>query len=380
MSKGFLYLEKRVVVVDDVKLNHTIIKKILGDYKNLHLEFIQDSRDVMPFLEKNSPVDLVILDWEMPYLNGPEVCRQLKAHEKFKNIPVMFCTANPSATTIAEAFDVGAQDYINKPVCPPELLARMERLFQSQELTKVLQQRFEEKNEMTRILSHDLNNYISLISVNIEVLKKKGYGKDEYEGKAFDKIAKTCLRMAELIRNVRDFQAIEDKKHSLKVEKVNVLQIIQEALSNFEDKMDMKGIKVDLSEATIEKYQNCYIWAEKVSLLNSVLGNVISNAIKFSNRGEALTIELMDHEGKVDVIIQDHGIGMPQELLGRVFDKSSVTSRAGTENEPGTGFGMPLVKSFMEYYGGQVQIRSTTEAESGDEHGTAVILEFQKCG
>ena len=379
MATEFKQLKKRILIIDDMKLNFTIIKKILEPYPLLKLDYIQDPREAMNFIESTPDIDLIILDWEMPHLSGPDLCKILKNHETFNLIPIIFCTANPSAMTIAEAFEIGAQEYINKPICNPEFLARIYRIFQTQELSRMLEKRYEEKNEITRILSHDLSNYLSIVTSSTELNKRKAAPEDTALHKHHDKVLNACLKMADLIKNVRDFQAAEDKSHSLIIDKVRILDIINEAISNYEEKIKAKEINIKLSHDSKVSLDKSFVWAEKVSLLNSVLGNVISNAIKFSKRGDELYIDVYDHDQTLDVIIKDRGIGIPQELLKKVFDKTAKTSRTGTENEPGTGFGMPLIKLFMESYGGRIQIQSKTEADSTENHGTSVILEFKKC-
>ncbi len=372
--------KKNILVVDDYKLNHSIVKKIMSEYKNVHVAFVQDSREVINHLENEKTVnyDLIILDWEMPYIDGPSLCQVIKQHESFKKIPIIFCTANPSSSTIAKAFEVGADDYINKPICPPEFLARLERIFKNQQLTELLQRRFEEKTEVTRILSHDLNNYIAVISGTASILEKKNINKDSSIEKSVERLHRTCQRMQELIKNVREYQAIEDKKLGGKLELVNVIEIVQEALGNFEDKIIAKELVIEMNNESVNLYQDTKILAERVSLLNSVLGNVISNAIKFSNRGSKLSISLNDEGDYFGISVKDYGIGMTPDLISKVFDKFASTSRKGTEDEPGTGFGMPIVKSFMEYYGGNIQVTSVTEDQSPEDHGTEVTLEFKK--
>jgi signal transduction histidine kinase len=370
---------KKILVVDDVKLNHSIVKKILAPYANIQIDFLQDSRNVIDRLEKSGNFDLVILDWEMPHLNGPEVCKLIRRHEKFASLPVMFCTANPSSTTISEAFEVGAQDYINKPICPPELLARLQNLFHTRELNEQLKNQIEAKKEMTRILSHDLNNYLSILSGTVEMLQRKNKTADEFAVKSLDRLSKTCVRMADLVKNVRHIQALEDKKQTLEIARTKIIEVLREALGNFEDKMQAKEISVEFSQNANESYSDKYVWAEKVSLLNSVFGNVLSNAIKFSHRGDCLEIDINENEQSIEVVLRDHGIGMSSELIGNVFSHGADTSRLGTESEPGTGFGMPIVKSLMEKYGGKVRLESVEEAVSIDACGTKVFLEFKKC-
>jgi signal transduction histidine kinase len=109
-----------------------------------------------------------------------------------------------------------------------------------------------------------------------------------------------------------------------------------------------------------------------------VLSNILSNAVKFSERGSRIAVWTNSTDDWVQLRIRDSGIGIPSHVLERIFDPSAQTSRPGTEGEDGTGFGMPLVKQFVESYGGWVSIKSREREESPTEHGTEVCLHLRR--
>ncbi len=103
----------------------------------------------------------------------------------------------------------------------------------------------------------------------------------------------------------------------------------------------------------------------------------MTNAIKFSPRGSTIKITTkQDVEGQIKVYISDPGVGMSTELVDDLFDLSKPTSRDGTEGERGTGFGMPLVKKFMQKYGGEISINSKPIEDFPNDHGTEICLRF----
>jgi signal transduction histidine kinase len=118
--------------------------------------------------------------------------------------------------------------------------------------------------------------------------------------------------------------------------------------------------------------------AERVSLVNSVVSNLLTNAIKFSNRGSSIEIDAHAETDEVILRIQDHGIGMPESLQKNLFNLKVPTGRQGTNGEPGTGFGMPLVDKFVKGYGGSMRIHSVDINDSPDESGTRIELTFQR--
>jgi signal transduction histidine kinase len=120
------------------------------------------------------------------------------------------------------------------------------------------------------------------------------------------------------------------------------------------------------------------VLAEATSLNHNVLNNLISNAIKFSRPGSTIDISSSVSGDNILLIVQDHGIGMPKDLIANVFRTDKPTSRTGTSGEKGTGFGMPVVNSYMQRFGGSISIESVTETESPATQGTRVTLSFKK--
>lgn len=367
---------KNILVIDDMKLNYLIIKKTFSKNINWTVYHVQDPRETSAFLKAHS-IDLILLDYEMPHVNGPEVCEMIKSDPDSMHIPVIFSTATSAQSTIERAFAAGADDYINKPICIPELFARINRMFQSQDLKKEIEIKYQEQVSLTRVLSHDLSNYVSIIN-NSALALERALVLNEVENKAISRIKKTCQRMDDLVVNIRKMQAIEDNKIEIKNEKVYIFETLKESISNFQEKLEAKNITVEFINQENFNQNSPLVWSEKTTVLNSVFGNIISNAIKFSHKGEKIQIQAEEVVNDIIISIRDFGVGMDEELSKKVFNKNSKTSRLGTDNESGTGFGMPLVKSFMEKYGGKVEVQSKAASEGQDEHGTVVQLYFKK--
>jgi signal transduction histidine kinase len=118
--------------------------------------------------------------------------------------------------------------------------------------------------------------------------------------------------------------------------------------------------------------------AEKSSLTYQVLNNLVSNAIKFSDPGSMIKLTISEENNSIFVQIKDAGVGIPADLLGSIFDPKKQTTRDGTQGEKGTGFGMPIVRSYIERFGAHIQVESKTKQESSQDHGTTVTLKFEK--
>ena len=112
-----------ITVIDDMIGNLKVVGKILLG-EGFEVVMTQDSKKAIEVLETNPP-DLILLDIMMPFINGYELCEQIKNNDKLKDIPVIFLTAKNETTDLVRAFDVGGVDYIVKPANREELLVRV---------------------------------------------------------------------------------------------------------------------------------------------------------------------------------------------------------------------------------------------------------------
>ena len=135
------------------------------------------------------------------------------------------------------------------------------------------------------------------------------------------------------------------------------------------DKLNNKNISVELK---ID--ENNQVNVERVSFINSVMINLLTNAIKFSHADTKIIIATEKTNTHLLLTVEDFGIGMPKELCRDIFDTNKPTTRQGTEGETGTGFGMPLVKKFIEAYKGTIEVISQEKNTLNDNQGTKFII------
>ncbi|PHD61878.1 fused response regulator/phosphatase [Bacillus wiedmannii] len=120
-----------ILIVDDNPVNIFVIEKILKQAGYQDLVSLNSAQELFEYIQfgkdssRHNEIDLILLDIMMPEIDGLEVCRRLQNEEKCKDIPIIFVTALEDANKLAEALDIGAMDYITKPINKVELLARM---------------------------------------------------------------------------------------------------------------------------------------------------------------------------------------------------------------------------------------------------------------
>jgi signal transduction histidine kinase len=211
----------------------------------------------------------------------------------------------------------------------------------------------ERNKQLLAMVTHDIANPLSVMSTSIYMLKKKSGNLSEIQT-YIDRFEKAEKSIVELIESSRKMLAVEDGKFSVEIESVDIKKILKEVVDNFSYKCDAKNIQCELQMPM----EDLFVLADPGALRTSIVSNILSNAIKFSNHNSKINIRLINDGTNVKVEIQDSGIGMPSELVAKVFMAHAKTTRSGTEGEKGTGYGMPLAKAYIEIMGGHIQCHS----------------------
>jgi signal transduction histidine kinase len=238
-----------------------------------------------------------------------------------------------------------------------------------------LEKALNDNRQLVRVLCHDLNNTQAVVHLTATAAVEIGsaWNSDQHV-KFWEKALRAANKERDLIQYVKDLVALEAGKTQLELVPVDLEEVIDSAVFLFEDRLAEKGISIKVDSNL--KY---HVMAEPVSLANSVINNLISNAIKFTPAGKVIHVLAREIEGqKVEVVVQDEGIGMPKAILENLFSMTAKTSRQGTAGESGTGFGMPLVKTTMQAYGGDIVVSSEEFAKANESTGTRCALVFKK--
>jgi CheY-like chemotaxis protein/two-component sensor histidine kinase len=352
-----------ILIVDDNPNNVQLLKAVMT-MRGFDVLVAKNGLQALETVNNELP-DLILLDIMMPEMDGFEACQKLKESPETKNIPIIFLTAKSHIDDIMKGFELGAVDYITKPFSSNELVARVEihlKLKFSQET--VVRQR-NELREMVQILCHDLSNPLGAVISSFELSEYD----PEYLNNNKQLILSYVRRQYEIIGLVRELRAIAEERSEFSLIPVDISKAVQESMETLKYQLDRKKIKAEFS---LE--ENTFAFAEKVSLINSVLNNLLTNAIKFSYPDSFISIKSEKNEGNVYIAITDHGIGIPNDLKDKIFSVDRRNTRFGTMGEKGTGFGMPLVRKFVSEYGGTIDVSSRDENEFPEDHGTIITL------
>jgi two-component system, sensor histidine kinase and response regulator len=339
-----------ILIVDDVPANLKVLGWILKD-EGYKIRPVLSGELALQVAEKNKP-DLILLDIMMPGMNGYEVSLRLKENPALKNIPVIFISALSDTNDIIQAFTSGGVDYITKPFQSEEVKARIATHIKISRQNLELQRLNAEKDKFFSIIAHDLRGPIGAFKQSLELITGKSNLDDAKKTKLLQQLntaAKTTYNLLENLLNWAKSQAgqinFEPQRFSLK----------QSIYENIELLLQIASQKQISITANVE--DNCMVVADQDSI-SLVIRNLLSNAIKFTPNHGAIVISASENLNMVEVIIQDNGVGMKEEVVNRLFVSTTYESSAGTNNEKGSGLGLVLVKDFTERNGGQIRVES----------------------
>lgn len=209
-------------------------------------------------------------------------------------------------------------------------------------------------DDLLRVLFHDLANSLGRISIGVTIAQRQD--NSQMTSRGLRVVAEASDSMIEITQNVRKMYAASKGKTKIDLEYVPLNDCIDYLAGIFQTELQKKNITLDYDA---QKFKGFSVWVEPISFKNQVLANAMTNSIKFSEVGGTIIISVSPRDQNFFVLdIKDHGMGMPADLIKDLFNMNKKTNRAGTLGESGTGFGMHILKSFVEMYGGEVHIES----------------------
>ncbi|MBD2242301.1 response regulator [Nostoc sp. FACHB-888] len=397
-----------ILIVDDNPTNLSVLCAALNS-EGFRFRVAVDGETAIAQAERNQP-ELILLDVQMPGIDGFETCRRLKANPVTENIPIIFTTALADTESKTKGFSLGAVDYIPKPFAQEEVIARVRVHLQLKQLTESLEQQVSDRTkalqqaqvqlvqqeklstlgELIAGIGHEINNPISFISSNIPPLEEYISGVTEllllYEqeypnptakittaikdldlsfvledmGKILNSLQLGSERIQNLSNSLRTFcRSDSDTKIFADLHQGldSTLMILQHRLKANGDRPRIEVIK---SYGVLPEV-SCYI-----GQMNQVFMNILANAIdaldeaiklgKMSNLIPQIQIATEIYSEQLVVIrIADNGIGIPERLKKRLFEPLFTTKAVGK----GTGLGLSIAYEIVvEKHKGVLDVNS----------------------
>lgn len=232
-------------------------------------------------------------------------------------------------------------------------------------------------NSLTRILCHDIATPLNIVSGGVHILQERlKESKDPVIKRFLGRMENAADLQTSILDHVRNLLAYRSGRMSIELNHVNLIESVSNVVDLLFERFNEKKIVLEWLQRPLEE---AIILADKTTLISQVLMNVFTNALKFSFSGNRISLTCIMKDESITLRIRDYGIGMSEEIINQVFEFSgSSSSRQGTSGELGTGFGMPIVKEYMEAFQGGIKVESNEMNENVKDHGTTIILTFKR--
>ena len=359
----------KVLVVDDVPANLVAMRRILSD---LDIDVIEadNGYDALE-IAINQEVALVLLDVQMPEIDGYKVAEALRNTENTKHTPIIFVTANSTEeANIKEGYEVGAVDYITKPLNPIILVSKVKIFIELYKQKKMLERVNKEletarlvadeankaKSEFLANMSHEIRTPMNGILGMGELLEETELSKIQHNYvKVINRSGEALLG---LINDVLDFSKIEAGELYINNEDEDLGHILQSVME-----LQASGVSAKDVELVLKVDKNVPKRALTDGLrVRQILTNLISNAIKFTSQGHVLVSISLKAENKqqaiLDIEVEDTGIGIAQDKVEKVFESFSQAEMSTTKKYGGTGLGLAICKNLCSMMKGTISLSS----------------------
>jgi len=349
-----------ILVVDDVAANLDLLCGILREqgHKVRAVPGGEQALTAATLL----PPDLILLDIDMPGMDGFEVCRKLKDDPALRGIPVIFVTAMTDVRDKVRGFSLGAVDYITKPFQFEEVTARVSLHLELVRQRRRLQESLDRQRELellrdslVHMLVHDLRAPLTLLSMSLEL-----FGDDPAASPATGnhdelEIASNAVkRMILMVNSVLDVHQLEADKMQVRIARCDPAALVREVLDSVRPMAGDRSL-------TLQEGPGALLADMDRELIFRTLSNLVVNALKFTpETGGRIIVDVARVEGGVRLSVTDNGPGIPAEHHARIFEKFGQVANASSRKFFSTGLGLPFCRLAVQAHGGSIGVQSGT--------------------
>lgn len=399
-----------ILLVDDRPDQLLVLESILGDLGQ-NLVRAHSGREALRFLLQHDCA-VILLDVNMPDLDGFETASLIRQHPRSQQIPIIFFTAGDQTDThVSRGYSLGAVDYIHTPAMPEVLLAKVsvfvelarrtaevrdealrlearvrERTAELESLNSKLQAEIAERkrtehdrarllaeaqegvrrrDEFLAMLAHELRNPLASIVCGVDVMRLTGLNDPELE-EAREIIERQAAHMGALLQDLLDISRITRGKIQLNCRPVDLVSVVADAADVQKEAVAARRHQLDLRLP-----EEPLTILGDATRLQQIVVNLLNNAVKYTDPGGCITVVAEVRGDRAVVEVRDTGIGIPPEQAAAIFEPFVQLGRSHARASEGLGIGLTLVQRLAELHHGTVSVES-----SGLGQGTAFTISF----
>ncbi|HTT04592.1 MAG TPA: response regulator [Steroidobacteraceae bacterium] len=376
-----------ILLVDDQPARLMTYESILGELGH-NLVTARSGTDALERLMADEYA-VVLLDVNMPGMDGFEVASMIHEHPRFEKTPIIFITGvHISELDRLRGYTLGAVDYVAIPVVPAILRTKVavlvelycqrrelqklnrglaqanvqlaeahstlqaEKTRELEKLNAALSEANRNKDEFLAMLAHELRNPLASIHNAVQLMRNPQLPQAQLSW-ARDMIERQLGYLTRLIDDLLDVARITRGKINLAREPVALASIVARAVETVQPALSRQGhaLVLDVAEEPL------YIDGDPTRLIQ-IVGNILNNAVKYTKPGGRIELTAGLRDEQIEIRIRDNGIGIEPDLIPTVFNLFAQASRGDPGGQTGLGIGLALVKRLVELHGGEVEARS----------------------
>lgn len=364
--EAFKEKQFKILAVDDNSKNIQIIGSVLRE-AGYAVGFAFNGQQALTLLQNSNDYDLVLLDVNMPIMNGFETCKAIRKNEKLKSIPVIFLTALHDSSDIISGFDAGGQDYITKPFNSKELLSRVKThlelkhskdklasanlnlekrvLERTKDLSKAKLKAEESdklKTAFLELINHEFRTPLNAIVGFSKIIAERT--NDSEMLKFSEIVLKQNNLLIKLLDDIIDSAIIESGSLSISNEEFDLNILLNELLAIYKS-----NCPPEVSLTFNSPLEEISINTDKLRI-TQIFSNLILNAIKFTPKGTINFGYDIDNESEITFFVKDTGIGISAQNHNKIFDRFFKLDSFSQ----GAGLGLSIVKNIVELLEGKI--------------------------
>jgi signal transduction histidine kinase len=311
-------------------------------------------------------VALALVDVQMPGLNGFELAELMRGNERTCHVPIIFVTAGNADTQWRfRGYEAGAVDFIHKPIEPDilrsktgvffELYRQRQQIAAQRDELKAHAEALKEadirKDEFLALLAHELRNPLAPLRYGLDILRRSPEGRNAVDIR--DMMDRQLFHLVRLIDDLLDVSRVSQGKIELRMERLQAAEIFRSALETSKPLIESAGhtLIIDLPAEPI--------WFDAdLTRLSQVISNLLNNAAKYTPAGGCIKLSVQAEGDTAVISVSDNGIGIPAEMLPKVFQLFAQVENHLDRAQGGLGIGLALVQQLVSMHGGTVDVAS----------------------
>jgi signal transduction histidine kinase len=356
-----------ILVADDDQPNVRLVESILktNGYAVIRA---YDGDEALRVVDERRP-DLLLLDVMMPNLSGFEVCRRLRERHETRLLPIIMITALNALEDKVQGLDLGADDFLSKPINRTELLAKVRSILRVRALQEEIERQKKEleaansellviqrfKESMTQMVVHDLKNPLAAIMGNIQLMQlQRAQMTAPRLGELLQRTQDSARQMARMIQNILEVAKLEENKMPLRRQPVDLARVVTEQCAELLSVSTRDGVR--LESVVPESLPPVDADPE---LVGRILANLLSNAFKHTPNGGRIVVGARQEGEEIVTTVTDDGEGIPEDLQPHIFEKFVAGESEDRHRRTyDSGLGLTFCRLAVQAHGGRIWVKS----------------------